>query len=269
MVNMKHYPIDKNGIDPLYVQLSKVVKRNINEGNLKPGEPIPSEATMMKSYQVSRNTVRNALLRLEYDGLLIKAHGRGTFVATQDMMTIASPFDSMEMQLQLKGIEVQHRLVEFHEVLPPEQIRQELKLSPRQKAIKIKRVVFAGGKSICLRTLFVPHHIGQAFKKEKIEKNSILGELKKCGHRAARMEIRIQASDIWDVDAEYMEADKNSTTLVRRLVVWDDQDKPILAGRVVYLAQYVSLKMEIKTDPNSAQCSVDEMMNDENWDDIS
>lgn len=266
---MKYFTIERKGIEPLYVQLSSIVKRNIDEGYLKPGDPIPSESSLMEAYQVSRITVRNALLRLEYDGLLFKVHGRGTFVATQDLMTITSPFDSMEKQLRSRGVDIHQRLIEFKEVFPPEQIKLELKLRANQKATKIKRVVSAGGRSICLRTLFVPRDIGQAIKKDEVENNSILKVLKINGHRAARMEVRIHASDMWGVDAEYMQVDEASTALVRRVVVWDDLNKPILAGRVVYLAQYVILKMEIKTDPHSAQCSVDELLNVENWDDVS
>jgi GntR family transcriptional regulator len=262
---MKLYPIDRRGVEPLYVQLSGVIKRNIEEGHLKPGDPLPSESSLMEAYQVSRITVRNALLRLEYDRQLFKVHGRGTFVAAQELMSITSPFESLEKQLKSRGIEIRHRLVEFKEVYPPEQIKEELKLAAGQQATKIKRVIMAGEKSIGLRTLFVPLAIGKKLAREELEQEAVLDLLNRHGHKASRMEVRIHATNMWDVDAEYMGVDEASTALVRRVVIWDYEEQPILAGRVVYLAQYVILRMEVTADQHGSPCTVNELMNIENW----
>ena len=43
---------------PLYSQLVSIVKRNITAGTLAPGELLPSEAELCKTFNVSRSTVR-------------------------------------------------------------------------------------------------------------------------------------------------------------------------------------------------------------------
>lgn len=66
--------------EPLYLQL----KRNIRDlilRELKPGDRIPSETEICKKYSVSRAVVRQAMTALEFEGLLEKIQGRGTFVA--------------------------------------------------------------------------------------------------------------------------------------------------------------------------------------------
>ena len=46
---------------PLYYQIVSDIKAKIEEGILAPGDKLPTENTLSKTYQVSRVTVRNAL----------------------------------------------------------------------------------------------------------------------------------------------------------------------------------------------------------------
>ncbi|MES0832248.1 GntR family transcriptional regulator [Nocardiopsis tropica] len=49
-------------------------------GDLAPGGTLPSEAALVRQYDVSRGTARQALSALEATGLVIAVHGRGRFV---------------------------------------------------------------------------------------------------------------------------------------------------------------------------------------------
>jgi GntR family transcriptional repressor for pyruvate dehydrogenase complex len=62
--------------DQLYGQLLE----QIVSGALKEGDKLPSENQICQAFQVSRPTVREALMRLHADGLVAARHGSGTFV---------------------------------------------------------------------------------------------------------------------------------------------------------------------------------------------
>jgi len=64
---------------PLYVQLEQIIKSKILTGGFTPGEKIPTETELCETYQVSKVTVRQAILNLVNQGLLIRKQGRGTF----------------------------------------------------------------------------------------------------------------------------------------------------------------------------------------------
>ncbi|SER11465.1 transcriptional regulator, GntR family [Faunimonas pinastri] len=49
-------------------------------GTLREGDRLPSENQMCRSFQASRPVVRQALLRLQADGLVVSRQGSGTFV---------------------------------------------------------------------------------------------------------------------------------------------------------------------------------------------
>jgi DNA-binding GntR family transcriptional regulator len=56
------------------------VRDRIRDGRFSEGVQLPPEVELATSLGVSRTTVREALLQLEQEGLLIRRHGHGTFV---------------------------------------------------------------------------------------------------------------------------------------------------------------------------------------------
>ena len=71
--------LDRQGDKAIYIQLADTIRRQINDGKIKPGDKLPSESEMQKEYNVARLTVREALSVLVNEGLLEKMHGKGTF----------------------------------------------------------------------------------------------------------------------------------------------------------------------------------------------
>src|SRR5205823_5738841 len=66
---------------PLYQQIQHLLRHRIVKGEYPAGSKIPSETELCRALGVSRVTVRQALRELVRDDMLVKAHGKGTFVA--------------------------------------------------------------------------------------------------------------------------------------------------------------------------------------------
>lgn len=77
--------LDKNDFAPLYIQLQRILRAKILNGEYKQGEAIPSETEMMKLFQTTRGTVRNAISLLVSEGLVEQIRGKGTFVRLNPM----------------------------------------------------------------------------------------------------------------------------------------------------------------------------------------
>ncbi len=75
-----HRIIDKNALEPVYLQLKNWVETSIRRGELLPGRRLPSENEFSRRCGIHRNTVRNALFRLEQEGVLRSVPGSGWFV---------------------------------------------------------------------------------------------------------------------------------------------------------------------------------------------
>jgi GntR family transcriptional regulator len=67
---------------PLYEQLADKIAADIQQGTLKPGQQLPSEAELEleQAHQMSRGTVRSAMGQLRERGLVYTIQARGTFV---------------------------------------------------------------------------------------------------------------------------------------------------------------------------------------------
>jgi GntR family transcriptional regulator of arabinose operon len=66
---------------PAYVHIKRVLKNQIEDGELPEGARVPSEMELAREYNVSRNPTRQALRDLELEGYIVRAPGRGSFVA--------------------------------------------------------------------------------------------------------------------------------------------------------------------------------------------
>jgi GntR family transcriptional regulator len=75
--------IDKASPVPYYQQLKEILRADIARRELRPGARLPGDHELCEQYGVSRPVVRQALSELQYEGVLDRVKGRGTFVAPQ------------------------------------------------------------------------------------------------------------------------------------------------------------------------------------------
>lgn len=73
---------------PSYVNVYNSLYSDIINDFYPQGHILPSESALAEKYQVSRNTIRQALAVLNEDGLIIKSQGKGTIVATRKDMIL-------------------------------------------------------------------------------------------------------------------------------------------------------------------------------------
>ncbi len=66
-----------------YLQLHDAVMERIRSGSFSPGDKLPTEQAMMEEYGFSRQTVRQALGKMEADGFITRLQGSGSFVSAQ------------------------------------------------------------------------------------------------------------------------------------------------------------------------------------------
>jgi GntR family transcriptional regulator len=74
-------PISPAAPGPLYQQIVDGIKREISEGRLAPGVPLPSFRGLAEDLLVSIITVKRAYEELEREGIIYRKQGLGTFVA--------------------------------------------------------------------------------------------------------------------------------------------------------------------------------------------
>lgn len=66
---------------PLWKAIADQVRRDIADGQFRPGDKLPTEAALAARFGVNRHTVRHGLARLAEDGLVHARRGAGVFVS--------------------------------------------------------------------------------------------------------------------------------------------------------------------------------------------
>lgn len=72
--------VDHDSPEPPYLQVAGFIREQIERGDLRPGQRVPSVTTLMQTYGIARNTARHALDVLREEGLIIVRPGWGSFV---------------------------------------------------------------------------------------------------------------------------------------------------------------------------------------------
>lgn len=81
----------------------------VAQTDLRPGDRLPPERHLAQLFQVSRNSVREAIKTLEQRGLLVSKAGSGTFVAGQSA-------SSLTQALEQVFVRERHRLADIFEL---------------------------------------------------------------------------------------------------------------------------------------------------------
>jgi len=77
---MYHFEVDKSNARPIYIQIKDSLIAAIEQGQLKPGQKIPSASDLSEQMGVSRMTVLQAFRELTRQGRLFSVTGKGTFI---------------------------------------------------------------------------------------------------------------------------------------------------------------------------------------------
>jgi GntR family transcriptional regulator len=96
---------DPSSYEPVYVQLASIIRARIEDGELPPGAPVPSEASLTRQYGIARETARRAVSMLRTEGLIVTERAVGSFVRLPEKRqpVTASPGTQIGARMPTKG----------------------------------------------------------------------------------------------------------------------------------------------------------------------
>jgi GntR family transcriptional regulator len=171
--------IDRGSHQKLYRQLLDIIKGKIEGGEWSVGSQIPTEEELCKTYDVSKATVRSAILELVRQGYLTRQQGKGTFI---NKNTVS---EGITMQTSLKELmfEEEHdfntKVIAQTVMMPIDDLDIRLDISPDKHVIYIKRLYLIEDEAILVQETYIPYHICPLLLEDNIENNSLFDILEK------------------------------------------------------------------------------------------
>lgn len=104
--------IERDSPIPLYHQLAEQLAAAIDDGTLKPGDAFENELSLADRLDLSRPTVRRAIVELVARGLLVRRRGIGTTVSNE-VVHRRNGLTSLYDDLERSGRESRTEVLEF------------------------------------------------------------------------------------------------------------------------------------------------------------
>ena len=100
--------IDHSSNKPLHLQAEEILRRLIETEEYKNGKLLPNEVELSEQLHISRNTLRQAINRLVFEGLLTRKKGVGTKVSKKGVVGGVQNWLSFSQEMKMLGIEIRN-----------------------------------------------------------------------------------------------------------------------------------------------------------------
>lgn len=193
---------------PAYHRVASALRADIDEGRWKVGERMPTEVELAARFDVSRNTVRQALDVLHSMNLVRRQQGSGTFVAPHGLSHAIGELKSLTEVMRERGLHPgTEAVVVAPDADPPVDAVDHLQSS---STWAISRLRTADGRPFCNMKSWVSDDIGRRLTAERLTAEVSL-------YRVLQEDFRILLSEATEIiRAEAATAEEAAALAVRR-----------------------------------------------------
>ena len=224
---------------PLHLQARQHLLSLIEDGAYGPGEQLPSEIDLAAQLGISRPTLREALLNLEQEGVIVRRHGVGTFVAADRNSPLDTGLERLESVLALAahlGVTTHVRGLSVEQVSADEKLAEKLDSPPGTPLTRVQRTIVVKHRPAAYLVDYSPADVLPSEAIDATFNGSILDLLKEqpgVHVREAVAEITAINADAWL--AEQLEIESGQALLLLTETLFADDSTPIEFSRNYFL----------------------------------
>lgn len=232
----------------LHKQLFIVLRDEITRGARAPGSALPTELTLCERFGVSRATVRRALADLAAEGLVVRRHGRGTFVSDDIPLGVPAADLGLVDSFRQMAAETRVEVLSLVTELPTPQIRSLLRLQPGEHAVHIVRVRRSGRTPLLLLETWLPRLHGQALTAKGLERKALFETLIDNGVVFGRViqEMSAEAADPFRAGA--LGTDVSAPLIRFSRLMYDNANQPVQYVTAHMCPDRTRIVMDISSD---------------------
>jgi GntR family transcriptional regulator len=230
-------PVDENSLIPRYQQIRFELMKLIQSGKLKAGDMLPPEKALASAFNVSRQTIRQAIGLLASDYLVERTPGRGTTVLDGKTRQVFFLDQSFAQQMLSMGMTPQSEVL--RQKISTIDDASPATLHPKKgcPALELFRLRFADGDPIGVQyTIIITEHCpnlaAHDFSRESLY-NLFLSQYQLM---VSRIDHSVSAVTPDDWHKNLLRITDEAPLLLVNTTAFLDNDEPIEASTSYYRA---------------------------------
>lgn len=225
--------IDRQDHQKLYLQLYEILRKKIESNEWPLGSQIPTEDELCKMFNVSRATVRTAILEFVRQGYLVRQQGKGTFVfrnVISEGISMAANLRELPFE---EGLSFTANILALTVMKPTADLRMKLDISRDKHVIYIKRLNLIDNEPVVLQEMYVPHHVCPSLVEDDIEHNYIFSLFeKKYGIKITRVKNYMEVTSLNSNEARFIGSPEGSSAVLLTQHFYSGET-PIMYARLI------------------------------------
>ncbi len=244
-LNKVKLKIDHNSLVPLHAQVEQLLRELIVLPEYQAGGLLPKEVDLARQLGISRNTLRQATNKLEYEGLLVRKKGVGTRVAQNSVTTHLQNWHSFTQEMNEQGVSFKNYELSAQWVEAGEKIARFFMIEPGSLVLQLSRLRGDdSGPFVFFESFFHPR-LGLTGKEDfSLPLYDVLESQYHVVPMLSREKIKARSSS--GITARRLKIRKGEPVLVRERFVLDAGDHPIEYNIGFYRADKFTYTIDIK-----------------------
>jgi GntR family transcriptional regulator len=190
--------------EPRYRQIAEELRHAITEHAYGPGGKLPSEGALAGRYEVSRGTIRQALMLLRQDGLVTSRRGTRRVVLDDAPVQDFAQMQSFARWARSIGETPEGRVVRqgWHPAGADEQ--RHLRIAADARVLRVVRLRLLSGRPAMLERTAYPESVGEVVAELPTDTVSVTEFLERAGLFVADAEHTIDLARAEPEDADLL-----------------------------------------------------------------
>ncbi len=182
--------VDRSNPLPLWAQVLSDLRAKMAAGEFR--DRFPTDEEVATAYGVSRQTVREAVRRLQGEGLVERRRGRGTTLAEPVLEQPLRALYSLARTVSHHGLAERNEILAAGRRTPPDDVAEALELRRGDDVVFLERLRFADEEPISLERSWLPWSSARGILRVDLEHGPLYDALAvACGLRVTSASERI------------------------------------------------------------------------------
>jgi GntR family transcriptional regulator len=234
---------------PLHISISQRLRHQIEAGEYRSGDRLPSEHQLMETFSVSRITARQAVANLVSQGLAIAYRGKGVFVTPQKKVTysLSSPLVFLEPDMARQGVAFSFKNLEFERTAAPDEVAIELGLAAEDEVYRQKKLLCMDGVAGAIDLSYLNAKFGTPLASQ-LEHQMTFPTLAQNGIPVEHVDAVIECTHADYEMSTYLEVPLGHPLMVYRYTAHTTGHQPVLHGATVSRADRFCYSLSTRSE---------------------